>query len=89
MKNQKIAIKCDTQAEMRLMFVLLHKHGYKKDGLDLFNVFTHEYEFNRGMRYIIVYPNTSTVKLAANIDRRNRQIKVALPAEFEQKNKHK
>lgn len=84
MKNNKTirAVKCNSPSEFRKVFDMLHSAGYKKDGLPLFNVFVHDIEFDLGLRYVMIYKDSVSVKLAGSVDRKNTNIESVEANEF-------
>jgi hypothetical protein len=81
--NDILAIAIDSPEQMRTVFDSLHSQGYNKEGLPLFNVWEHDLEYKRGMRFVMVYRDSQVVKMASSISRKNGRIKPIPFVEFD------
>ena len=77
-----LAINCTTPEDLRKVFDRLHAGGLEKEGLPLYNVFVHTFEFNRGMRFVMLNIDKREVKVAAKADAKNSRIKIVTTETF-------
>ena len=76
------AVNCKSPEDFRKVFDFLHSKGYTKEGMALFNVFAHETRCTNGCNYVMIYNNSTVVKLASSIDRKVNRIKTVTAQEF-------
>ena len=65
----KIAITSETLVEFQALCKKLDKKGYKwPNGVPLFNIYSNESEYNRGIRVIVLEDGSDRVKPAAKVN---------------------